>query len=78
MSVCVSVCLCVIFLRLWISQFDVAWRPFCLFLGPIYFKCRHDVEFGHSVFAIENQQNRNVTSCFIHLSKIEDPDLLKS
>ena len=51
-----------------------SWRPFCFFLGrhshgrnfgPIYFKLIHDVAYRYPVFAIENQQNRLVTSGFI-------------
>ena len=51
-----------------------SWRPFCTFpmrhshgrnFGPIFFKFGHNVALRYPVFAIENQQNRSVTSGFI-------------
>ena len=50
------------------------WWPFCIFLGqhshdrnfgPILFRFGHNAAQRYPVFAIENQQNRLVTSGFI-------------
>ena len=63
-----------------------SWRPFCqkplghshvFIFDPIFFKFAHDVAYISALFAIENQQDRRVTSFQNGVPRIEPAAILE-